>query len=265
MNKIKSFLKKLFLKVFQLDLIKRPIDDIDYRNQRMILALSFFKLKVLSYEHKQQCDFINYCRINAIDSYSQNFQDLFVLYYLNEKKSGFFIEFGATNGIDLSNTLLLESKYSWNGILAEPAKSFHSDLRRNRGVIIDNRCVWNKSGSKIKFTEFVGTGLSGIKSNLFNKSNDKLQQYEVETVNLTDLLIEKNAPNSIDFLSIDTEGTEFEILQNFDFTKFQIKIIIVEHNYKSVRNKLFSLLTDKGYTRVFKNLSFQDDWYVLNN
>ena len=66
----------------------------------------------------------------------------------------------------------------------------------------------------------------------------------------------------IDYLSIDTEGSEFEILNSFDFSKFKFRIITCEHNYTPMREKIFELLTKNGYTRVFKEISFNDDWYV---
>src|SRR6056297_216441 len=58
-------------------------------------------------------------------SKSQLRQDLFVLSELGFKQHGFFVEFGATNGIDLSNTYLMEARFGWNGILAEPARLWH--------------------------------------------------------------------------------------------------------------------------------------------
>jgi hypothetical protein len=70
-------------------------------------------------------------------SKSQLRQDLFVLSSLAFKKNGFFIEFGATNGIDLSNTHLMEKKFNWTGILAEPARCWHKDLSKKRNCNIE--------------------------------------------------------------------------------------------------------------------------------
>lgn len=64
-----------------------------------------------------------------------------MLYRAKFKQNGFFVEFGATNGIDLSNTYLLETEFGWNGILAEPDKYWHTSLIANRTAIIDIRCV----------------------------------------------------------------------------------------------------------------------------
>ena len=56
-----------------------------------------------------------------------------------------------------------------------------------------------------------------------------------------------NAPYEVDYLSLDTEGSEYEILKNFDFNKLLLKVIIVEHNFTHNREKILNLLTKKGY------------------
>ena len=68
----------------------------------------------------EECGFLAYSFLNRHESKSQILQDLWVSYELGEKQDGFFVEFGATNGLANSNTWLLEKKYGWKGILAEP-------------------------------------------------------------------------------------------------------------------------------------------------
>ena len=65
------------------------------------------------------------------------------------------------------------------------------------------------------------------------------------------LLTKYNAPKEIDYLSIDTEGSEFEILNNFDFDRHQIKVITCEHNFTPMRSKIFDLLIRNGYARKY--------------
>ena len=83
------------------------------------------------------------------------------------------------------------------------------------------------------------------------------------SISLLDLLKKFNAPKIIDYLSIDTEGSEYEILSNFDFQKYQFKVITCEHNHTSAREKIFMLLTSKSYERKFSSLSMCDDWYIF--
>ena len=90
--------------------------------------------------------FLAYCFLNRDASRSQILQDLWVGYELDERREGFFVEFGATNGLVNSNTWLLEKKYSWRGILAEPNPIWHSALRQNRNSAVDFRCVSSTSG-----------------------------------------------------------------------------------------------------------------------
>jgi FkbM family methyltransferase len=200
-------------------------------------------------------------------SKSQLRQDLFALTFGNSP-SGFFVEFGAADGVSLSNTHLLETQLGWTGILSEPARGWHNALENNRQCIIDKRCVWSNTGERISFKEVEVGELSTVES--FSGSDghakDRRQgiTYEVETVSLLDLLREHHAPKIIDYLSIDTEGSEFEILRAFDFSEFSFRVITVEHNFTPMREKIHQLLTRNGYRRVLEEFSEWDDWYLPN-
>jgi FkbM family methyltransferase len=201
------------------------------------------------------------------ESKSQIFQDLFVLLELGFCENGYFVEFGATNGVDLSNTYLLEKKFNWTGILAEPGRVWHHKLKNSRKCNIDMGCVWKDSKSILSFNETKEPELSTIID--FN-SNDWASSkrrhgtpYEVHSISLEDLLKKYSAPSLIDYLSIDTEGSEYEILSNFNFDKYKFKIITCEHNYTPMRKKIYNLLVSKGYQRKYEGFSRWDDWYVL--
>ncbi|QWD37543.1 FkbM family methyltransferase [Polynucleobacter paneuropaeus] len=203
---------------------------------------------------------------NIGDIKSQIGQDVFALYILNWKKGGYFLEFGATNGIDLSNTYLLEKDFGWMGILAEPAKVWHADLKINRSASVDFDCVWSKSGEVINFTVAPEAEYSTISSFTQKDSHasarNKGETYPVKTISLNDLLVRHQAPSKIDYLSIDTEGSELEILEAFDFDKYAISVITCEHNFSSQRSKIYDLLTSQGFIRVFEGFSRWDDWYI---
>jgi FkbM family methyltransferase len=197
---------------------------------------------------------------------SQLGQELFALSQLGMMREGYFVEFGATNGIDLSNTFLLEKEFGWQGILAEPAAIWHKELESNRNSLIEKKIVWSKSGEFKEFFQTNDPNFSGTlplnKKNHNRKSKNSNFQTKIETITLDDLLKKHDAPKVIDFLSIDTEGSEYEILNNFNFNEYQIRVICCEHNYTADREKIFDLLTAKGFTRKFTDISLWDDWYV---
>lgn len=197
-------------------------------------------------------------------SKSQYGQDLFVLAELEHKRDGYFVEFGATDGIRLSNTHLLEKEFGWTGLLSEPAHCWHKDLQTARRCVVDNRCVWSVSGETLEFTESSKEMLSTISkfAEGDHHKRDTARTYNVETISLIDLLKENNAPRQIDYLSVDTEGSEFEILSTFDFNAYDIGIITCEHNFTDSRDRIFELLTSAGYARKFDDKSGMDDWYV---
>lgn len=199
------------------------------------------------------------------ESKSQLGQDLMALHFFGREGKGFFVEFGATDGISGSNTLLLEKYLGWSGILAEPAKKWHKDLQRNRRSMLDFRCVYSESNLKIDFQEVSG-GLSTIKDfsarDMHAENRKESFVYQVETVSLTDLLEDHSAPDHIDFLSIDTEGSEFEVLSSLNFQKYSFGFICVEHNHTENRQKIEALLSNQGYKAIYPQLSDFDGWFI---
>ena len=200
-------------------------------------------------------------------SKSQLGQDLLALIGSGAKKPGFFVEFGAADGVALSNSYLLEKEFGWSGVLCEPSRSWHEDLKRHRSCIVDTRCVYSRTGEQISFSENYIGELSGITEFTGNDHHGLLDRtttsYQVETLSLLDLLKHHNAPRHIEFLSVDTEGSEFEILSAFDFSQYTFGAICVEHNYLENRPKVKQLLEANGYRQVYPELSDFDDWFVL--
>jgi FkbM family methyltransferase len=218
----------------------------------------------------EELKFIGHCLANANDSQSQNYQDVFVLYETNYKRDGYFVEFGATDGISISNTLLLQEKYGWQGILAEPNPYWHEALEKNRShQHISKECVYSETGKEIEFIASNAPDLSSIKElaakDEHEEARNEGQTILVKTTSLVDLLDKYEAPEEIDYLSIDTEGGEYIILKAFfdNPKKYTIKTMTVEHNYiVQDREKIHALLVQNGYKRKFQELSRCDDFYV---
>ncbi len=213
-----------------------------------------------------ELEFFNFCLEYYSKSTGENFQDLFAFWMLKQKKNGVYIEFGATDGVFGSNSLMLERE-GWRGILSEPAKCWHQRLKQNRpNATIDFRCVWKETGNQLEFSECEAEGLSTIKefSNLDHHADvrEKSVHYMVTTVTLNDLL-DQHGLSGADYLSIDTEGSEFEILRAWDPAKHPISIITVEHNYvEKNRNAIEKLMCSRGYVPMLRKFSQFDDWYV---
>lgn len=263
-NAIKSSLQSFDIALTRYSALEKLRQDAsELRQDASELGQDIEMLLTLPNEHASQL--LKYLR----KSKSQLRQDLFVLSELNFKTNGYFVEFGATNGVDLSNTRLMEKDFGWTGILAEPAKCWHKDLKNNRSANIETNCVWKDSHSTLTFNEVDVAELSTINSfsdtDGHRETRKQGKTYDVKAISLNDLLSKYNAPKQIDFLSIDTEGSEFDILSNFDFSKHTFQVITCEHNYTPMREKIFSLLSSYGYERRFENLSKWDDWYVKSN
>jgi FkbM family methyltransferase len=211
--------------------------------------------------------FLEHCVAHMGASHAQIFQDLFVAYALRGRIGGFFCEFGATDGLALSNSAYLERRLGWSGILAEPARGWHEALARNRPQArIETRCVWSRSGETLEFQESTTRELSSIGS--FSRSDGHArkrgegQTYTVQTISLNELLSTHQAPADFDYLSMDTEGSELQILESLDFARFRPKVITVEHNFTPSRARIHALLEAQGYRRVLPECSQFDDWYL---
>jgi hypothetical protein len=201
--------------------------------------------------------------IEILDIKSQLGQDLFVLAMLNFKKDGFFVEFGAHDGIKGSNTYILE-KIGWNGILSEPSR-IYKKLKKNRRTLTYNFAVYPDSGVEMEFQDqgSLSTLLPYVNSGGIYRQG---RIYRVKTISLEDLLQISGAPFYIDYISIDTEGSEYVILENFDFRKYKFGIITIEHsNDEEKRDNIYKLLTYNNYIRVLENDTNFDDYYININ
>lgn len=198
---------------------------------------------------------------------SQLGQDLFALWSTDLKQGGYFVEIGVGDGQYLSNTHLLEDRFGWTGILAEPLPRFQRALSKRRACEVDGRAVWSRSGRR-RFIHDLGyfSAISEVggatPSTRLRRGSRAIQ---VETVSLIDLLDHHGAPPCVDFLSLDVEGAELEILRSFPFhDRYVINAICCEHNFSPAWPAIHDLLVREGYRQVFPQLSGHDGWFVLN-
>lgn len=237
-----------------------------YTHNDLLAALKALRDHKRGMKGDDQLEFMRFCLKHASSSYGQFLQDLWVLFELGSRRNGFFVEFGGADGIGSSNTYLLEQEYDWSGIVAEPSRHWHPAIRRNRRCFVDDRCVWTKSDETLQFNQARVPLHSTIErfsgSDHLSASRDGGTVYGVRTVSLNDLLDFWNAPRRVDYVSIDTEGSELDILNAFDFDKWDVRLFSIEHNHTAQRELIHSLMASKGYQRRFERISEVDDWYV---
>jgi FkbM family methyltransferase len=229
----------------------------DYLRNFVVKRSTFDSLK---YQHSELSQIIR----EVTGSKSEYFQDLWVIASTHSKKNGFFAEIGASDGLGASNTWLLEKAYGWHGILAEPARANLDKIQQNRICAIDSRAVWDKSGKKLLFCEREETYLSSVSENETKAATSN--EYFVDSISLTDLLIEHSAPIEIDYISIDIEGSELRVLkQFFSDRKFEVKYFTIEHNWRKDKREIITLMKSENYRAVMQNLSYRDLFFVKNS
>jgi FkbM family methyltransferase len=200
------------------------------------------------------------------ETYSQDGQDRFVAETVfNGKRDGFFVEAGAGDGLWISNTLLLERRYGWNGILVEPTSAF-SLLQKNRpNCRLENSCLAGVQKT-VTLVEISDTGQAALSpqaqanlllsktvdvapkalSQMDSKWGKTQRQYEVQARPLADVLKAHGAPEYIDYLSLDVEGYEYEILSTFPFEAYRFGCLGIERPPRA----LLEHLGTSGYAAV---------------
>ena len=184
-----------------------------------------------------------------------------------QAKNGYYVELGANDGRSQSNTLQLELFDGWRGLLIEPVPkvflklTFNRSRRRNHFANVG--CVSAAFPSKtlrIAEANLMSVPLD-VDSDLLNpleharrgreiqsgySESKKEEIIEVPAVTLTQVLEDANAPDVIDFLSLDVEGGELEVLKGIDFDRYSFRWILVESRSP---NNLESFLSPLGYRR----------------
>lgn len=195
--------------------------------------------------------------------YSQIGQDEYYIRNISKgKRNGFYLDIGANDGKFGSNTAALEFEYSWKGICIEANPQLIEVLTKNRpNSFIVHKAVWTTRGEvdieiPKKFKKNIPSDqlgrISGIERNqtAFKKFFDKgYDTFKVKSDTVTNILSEVvKLPITIDYMSLDTEGSELEALQSIDFKLIDIKFMTVEHgNRKGYKDIFAEYLKQFGY------------------
>jgi len=174
-------------------------------------------------------------------------------------KNSFFVELGADDGIKFSNTLAFEKHFNWDGICIEPNPEAFLRLQKNRKCHTEQALVYSKKKEILRFFVHRRPDKSGIPTHMREQNIHKRPTISLTTTTLQDVLQKYHSPKFIEFLSLDTEGSEYEILKNFPFDIYTFGIMLIERNKD--HDKIEDLLTIKQYIKIERHKR-SDDYYV---
>lgn len=215
---------------------------------KKILGNSYLNVKIR---------FIYFIRKYFLSGYfSLNLLDQKLEKYVNYN-DGFYVELGANDGVSQSNSLYFELRRGWQGILVEPVPHNYLscvNYRNKNNKIFCNACVSFKNKKKyvdIKYANLM-TVSSNLKLDKINKQNHLIKarkyllknnetsiDFGARAITLNKILQISKAPKIIDFLSLDVEGAELEVLKGIDFKKYKFKFILIEaRNFKKIKHYL---------------------------
>ncbi len=190
---------------------------------------------------------------------SQAGQDKWVVDTLNNIKGGYFLDIGAYDGLNISNTYYLEKELDWDGLCIEADPSNFKKLTNVR----DCGCI-NVAVADID-------GVVNFKQNDAGGHVTNSGGFEVQSRTIKTILKDNDCPKIIDYISLDIEGYELIVLENFPFDEYEFKLLTLEHNLylgdATHKNKMKEILINNGYVLVKENVENIgddpfEDWYI---
>lgn len=160
-------------------------------------------------------------------------QDRWVAEVFKGKRNGYFLDFGALDGVFTSNTYYLERHLDWSGIVVEANPTAYPAVCKSRTSITVNAALWGQSRNRIEMVD--AHGLSSAVQYRYSDSSSKTRNeiatrvFTIDTITPTDLLDRHQAPEMIHYMSLDVEGAEIDVLKAFDLARFKPALITVEH------------------------------------
>jgi hypothetical protein len=192
------------------------------------------------------------------------FQDVRCLQFHDWKFGGYYLEVGVDNAVQANNTVLLDETFGWRGITVDPNASYiNQRTSRHFAVALastSGTSSFSWSGPFSGLTEFVS---SPVHNHMWHDMADRMWTSTVRTCTPLEVLEAAEAPEEIDYLSLDVEGAEMEILRAFPFDRFRIAFSTIETNNDHAKeDELRAFMEEKGY--CFVGHAGNDDYFALS-
>lgn len=200
----------------------------------------------------------NILKMFKYDGNSQFGQDIFIWKIIfNCCKEGFFLDIGGNDPIHINNTYLFEQK-GWKGLAFEPIKELQMKWDNVRKTECLNLAIGD-CDNELEFTELKYDAFSGMSTAISFDDEQVKSKYVVQQKTLTSVLKERKI-SKVDFMSVDVEGYEMNVLKGIDFSQIDISCICIENNREGddrADMELRSYLISKGY-RLIARLTIDD-------
>lgn len=177
--------------------------------------------------------------------------------FFHGARGGFFVEVGANDPYERSQTWHLE-QLDWTGVLIEPLPDLAVRLVKERkAMVFAVACSSPKDAGGTR-PLFTAGPLSSLNRERMAPGAEPQAIIEVPVRTLDDILIEASAPSPIDFLSIDVEGHELEVLHGFDFTRWKPRLLLIEDHVSGLAKHWY--LQSSGYRLIRR--AGNNGWYT---
>ena len=177
--------------------------------------------------------------------------------FFGHASSGYFVEVGANDPEQWSQSFHLETK-GWRGIVVEPQPQLAANLRQRRKAKVYEVACSAPENSGQRMTLYLAGGLSSFDPKLKVATARPDGAIEVPLKTLDEILVDAGAPSPIDFLAVDVEGHEIEVLRGLDLARWRPKLLLVEDHVLGL--DLHRFIAARGYKWIRR--TDINSWYV---
>ena len=186
--------------------------------------------------HQELCEKILNLDLSSTSQFGQDlflFQNIF-RYWPMSGKRGFYVDSGANDAIEFSNTYFYDICLGWDGLCIEPEKKYHEKLRKQRSCSLVPECI-SKTRERVNM---VHAGVSSSVNGADSAGDTQCDTFES--------ILARYNRTTVDLWSLDVEGYELRVLRSVNFSAVDVRVALVEEIWSCTR-ELDRVFTDNGF------------------